>query len=73
MYRIYMPVDMVLAISHNRMMRERERNRLEHLKKNESTQRIVDNLVYDKHTNTNTDLNVEKNKQQSCLEMFRLW
>lgn len=71
MYRIYMPVDMVLAISHNRMMRERERNRLEHLKKNESTQRIVDNLVYDKHTNT--DLNVEKNKQQSCLEMFRLW
>lgn len=65
-----MPVDMVLAISHNRvMMKEHERNRLKRLK-NESTRRIVDNLVYDKHSNT--DLNVEKNKQKSCLEMFML-
>ena len=65
-----MPVDLVLAISHNRViMTERERNRLERLK-NKSTQRIVDNLVYDK--DTNADLNVEKNKQHSCLEMFRL-
>ena len=65
-----MPVDMILAISHNRvMMMERERNRLERLK-NKSTQGIVDNLVYDK--NTNAELNVEKNKQHSCLEMFRL-
>ena len=65
-----MPVDLVLAISHNRvMMIERERNRLKRLK-NESTQGIVDNLVYDKHSNT--DLNVEKNKEKSCLEMFML-
>ena len=65
-----MPVDLVLAISHNRViMTERERNRLERLK-NKSTRRIVDNLVYDK--DTNADLNVEKNKQHSCLEMFRL-
>jgi len=69
-YHIYMPVDLVLAISHNRvMMIERERNRLKRLK-NESTQGIVDNLVYDKHSNT--DLNVEKNKEKSCLEMFML-
>lgn len=62
---------MVLAISHNRvMMMERERNRLKRLK-NESTQGIVDSLIYDKHSNT--DLNVEKNKQKPCLEMFRLW
>ena len=61
---------MVLAISHNRvMMMERERNRLERLK-NESTRRIVDNLVYDKHSNT--DLNVENSKHKSCLEMFML-
>ena len=61
---------MVLAILHNRvMMRERERNRLERLK-NESTRRIVDNLVYDKHTSI--DLNVENNKHKSCLEMFML-
>jgi hypothetical protein len=65
-----MPVDLVLAISHNRMiMKEHERNRLKRLK-NESTRHIVDNLVYDKHSNT--DLNVEKNKQKSCLEMFML-
>jgi hypothetical protein len=66
-----MPVDMVLAILHNRvMMRERERNRLKRLK-NESTRHIVDNLVYDKHTSI--DLNVENNKQKSCLEMFMLF
>jgi hypothetical protein len=65
-----MPVDMVLAISHNRvMMMERERNRLKRLK-NESTQGIVDSLIYDKHSNT--DLNVEKNKHKPCLEMFML-
>ena len=70
-YHIYMPVDLVLAISHNRMiMKEHERNRLKRIK-NESTRHIVDNLVYDKHSNT--DLNVENNKQKSCLEMFMLF
>jgi len=70
-YHIYMPVDLVLAISHNRMiMKEHERNRLKRIK-NESTRHIVDNLVYDKHSNT--DLNVEKNKQKPCLEMFMLF
>jgi hypothetical protein len=51
------------------MMMERERNRLKRLK-NESTQGIVDSLIYDKHSNT--DLNVEKNKHKPCLEMFML-
>lgn len=65
-----MPVDMVLAISHSRMTRERERNRLERLKKSE---RVLDNVVYSKHTDTGNDINIEKVKYQSCLEMFRLW
>jgi hypothetical protein len=70
MYHIYMPVDMVLAISHSRMTRERERNRLERLKKSEC---VLDNVVYSKHTDTGNDINIEKVKYQSCLEMFRLW
>ena len=75
MYRIYMPVDMVLAISHNRMTRERERERererrrvrLESKNNSETIKNIVDNVVYDKHVNNDLA------KQQSCLEMFRLW
>lgn len=67
MYRIYMPVDMVLAISHNRMRRERCRDRLERKNNSETIKNIVDNVVYDKHVNN------DLTKQQSCLEMFRVW
>jgi len=66
-----MTVDMVFAISHSRIMRERRRNRLEYLKKCKSNELIIDSVVYSKHINT--DLNVEKVKQQSCLEMFKIW
>lgn len=66
-----MTVDMVFAISHSPIMIDRRRNRLEYLKKRKSNEIIVDSVVYSKHINT--DLNVEKVKQQSCLEMFRLW
>ena len=62
---------MVFAISHSPIMIDRRRNRLEYLKKRKSNEIIVDSVVYSKHINT--DLNVEKVKQQSCLEMFRLW
>ncbi len=62
---------MVFAISHSRIMRERRRNRLEYLKKCKSNELNIDSVVYSKHINT--DLNVEKVKQQSCLEMFKIW
>jgi len=74
-----MTVDMVFAISHSRIMRERMRNRLEYLKKCKRNECMVDSVVdsivysplYNKHIST--DLNVEKVKQQSCLEMFKIW
>ena len=71
MYRIYMPVDMVLAISHSRMKRDRNRSRLESKVNSETRKNMVDDLVYDKHVSN--DSVIEKNKEQSCLEMFRLW
>jgi hypothetical protein len=66
-----MPVDMVLAISHNRMTRERQRVVLESKTNSETIKNIADNILYDKRVNK--DLVIEKNKQQSCLEMFRVW
>ena len=70
---------MVFAISHSHIMRERMRNRLEYLKKCKRNECMVDSVVdsvvdsplYNKHIST--DLNVEKVKQQSCLEMFKIW
>lgn len=66
---------MVFAISHSYIMRERRRNRLEYLKKCKRNECMVDSVVdsplYNKHIST--DLNVEKVKQQSCLEMFKIW
>jgi hypothetical protein len=62
-----MPVDMVLAISHNRMTMERCRVRLERKNSIETIKNIVDNVVYDKHVSN------DLSKQHSCLEMFRLW
>ena len=74
-----MPVDMVLAISHNRMTRDRHRIGLESKTNSETIKNIADNIagniagniLYDKRVNK--DLVIEKNKQQSCLEMFRVW
>jgi hypothetical protein len=70
-----MPVDMILAISHNQITKVRCRVRLESKNNSESSKNIVDNIVdnvvYEKHVgNAMTN---EKNKQQSCLEMFSLW
>ena len=62
---------MVLAISHNRMTRERHRIGLESKTNSETIKNIADNILYDKRVNK--DLVIEKNKQQSCLEMFRVW
>ena len=74
---------MVLAISHNRMTRERHRIGLESKTNSETIKNIsyniadniagniAGNILYDKRVNK--DLVIEKNKQQSCLEMFRVW
>ena len=78
---------MVLAISHNRMTRDRHRVGLESKNNSETIKNIAgsiagsiassiagsitDNILYDKRVNK--DLVIEKNKQQSCLEMFRIW
>ncbi len=62
---------MIFAISHSRIMRERGLNRLECLKKCKSNELIIDSVVYSKYIIT--ELNVEKVKQQSCLEMFKIW
>jgi hypothetical protein len=74
-----MPVDMVLAISHNRMTRDRQRVVLESKNNSETIKNIAGsiadnitgNILYDKRVSK--DLVIEKNKQQSCLEMFRVW
>ena len=70
---------MVLAISHNRMTRDRQRVGLENKNNSETikniagsiSDNIAGNILYDKRVTK--DLVIEKNKQQSCLEMFRLW
>ncbi len=70
---------MVLAISHNRMTRDRQRVGLENKNNSETIKNIAGsipdniagNILYDKRVTK--DLVIEKNKQQSCLEMFRLW
>ena len=70
-----MPVDMILAISHNQITKVRCRVRLESKNNSESSKNIVDNIVdnvvYEKHVD-NAMMN-EKSKQQSCLEIFSLW
>ena len=70
---------MVLAISHNRMTRDRQRVVLESKNNSETIKNIAGsiadnitgNILYDKRVSK--DLVIEKNKQQSCLEMFRIW
>ena len=70
---------MVLAISHNIMTRDRQRVGLENKNNSETIKNIAGsiadniagNILYDKRVTK--DLVIEKNKQQSCLEMFRLW
>jgi hypothetical protein len=70
-----MTVDMILAISHNQITKVRCRVRLESKNNSESSKNIVDNIVdnivYEKHVDN--AMTNEKNKQQSCLEMFSLW
>ena len=74
-----MTVDMILAISHNQITKVRCRVRLESKNNSESSknivdnivENIVDNIVYEKHVDN--AMTNEKNKQQSCLEMFSLW
>jgi len=68
MYHIYMPVDLVLAISHNRLVREREWQRQERQRQiNKDSTRIG---YYD---NNSKDTDKDKDKNKTCLEIFRVW
>jgi hypothetical protein len=66
MYRIYMPVDLVIAITHNKMRRrnaERERER-------EQKAEIVKRENRESREKINNSGNVKLHK---CLDIFRLW
>lgn len=58
MYRIYMPVDLVLAISHKRL----------HCDRREKHNCSVD-VVKVNDANSVNDVN----KNKSCLDIFRIW
>lgn len=62
---------MVLAISHTRMTRERRRVVLESKTNSETIKNIADNIA--DNIAGNIAGNILYDKQQSCLEMFRLW
>jgi hypothetical protein len=66
MYRIYMPVDLVIAITHDKMRRrnaERERER-------EQKAEIVKRENRESREKINNSDNVKLHK---CLDIFRLW
>jgi len=87
MYRIYMPVDLVLAISHNRLVREREWRRQEQEKQQQQQQQqrqqvqkinkesfgigYYDTIGRDKDKDKDKDN--DKNKDKTCLEIFKIW
>jgi hypothetical protein len=68
MYRIYMPVDLVLAISHSRLMRQRDLNKRA-IEEKKVKHKIADNTI---HYEVSEGI-FEKKKQQTCLEIFRVW
>jgi hypothetical protein len=71
MYRIYMPVDLVLAISHNRLVRERELKRQKQPQKQMQTNKESNGVMFCDNNSKDNDTN--KNKDKTCLEIFRIW
>jgi hypothetical protein len=80
-----MPVDLVLAISHNRLVREREwkRQKIEKLQqqqrqqqdqqeKQEQQEQINKKLIGIGYYDTISKDN-DKNKDKICLELFKIW
>jgi anthranilate/para-aminobenzoate synthase component I len=82
-----MPVDLVLAISHNRLVREREwkRQKIEKLQqqqrqqqdqqeKQEQQEQINKKLIGIGYYDTiGKDNDKNKNKDKICFELFKIW
>jgi hypothetical protein len=75
-----MPVDLVLAISHNRLVREREWKRQEIEKQHKQQQQqqqhqqeqINKKLIGIGYYDT-ISKDTDKNKDKICLELFKIW
>lgn len=68
MHHIYMPVDLVLAISHNRLVRKRDLNKRANEEKKVKHKNTGNTIHYDVSEGV-----IEKKKQQTCLEIFKIW
>jgi hypothetical protein len=80
MYRIYMPVDMVLAITHSKMRRERidrlykDRIESERLAAAMKMAATVTTTSYEKHDERESREKLDNSlKNNNCIEMFRFW
>lgn len=62
-----MPVDLVLAISYNRLVREREWQRRRQINKDSIGIGYYDAISKD------NDKTIDKDKDKICLEIFRVW
>ena len=69
MYRIYMPVDLVIAITHDKMRRRRNAER-EREREREQKAEIVKRENRESCEKINNSDNVKLHK---CLDIFRLW
>ncbi len=73
MYRIYMPVDMVLAITHSKMRRERI-DRLYKERLNVIAAATAAIKTYEKHDERESREKLDNSlKNNNCIEMFRFW
>lgn len=75
MYRIYMPVDMVLAITHSNMRRERiDRLYKERLNAMVATAAATAAMSYEKGDERESREKLDNSlKNNNCIEMFRFW
>lgn len=79
MYRIYMPVDMVLAITHSKMRRQRNdrvnKERIESIRLAHAVASASDNRsTYVKHDEQQHREKIGNSiKNSNCMEMFRFW
>ena len=79
MYRIYMPVDMVLAITHSKMRRQRN----DRVNKERMESMRLDCAVASASENRSTYVKDDERqrrekignsfKNSNCMEMFRFW
>jgi hypothetical protein len=75
MYRIYMPVDMVLAITHSKMRRQRNdrvnKERIESMRLACASENGTTSVKDDECKHREKIGNSFKNS--NCMEMFRFW